>query len=41
MHDVDACICVSHTHKENFVLRSGMHPSRVYVINNAVVSLSR
>ncbi|PHJ22807.1 n-acetylglucosaminyl-phosphatidylinositol biosynthetic protein family gt4 protein, partial [Cystoisospora suis] len=38
MHDVDACICVSHTHKENFVLRSGMHPSRVYVINNAVDS---
>nr|CEL65898.1 TPA: phosphatidylinositolglycan class A protein,putative [Neospora caninum Liverpool] len=36
LHDLDACICVSHTHRENFVLRAGVPPSRVYVINNAV-----
>ncbi|PFH36392.1 N-acetylglucosaminyl-phosphatidylinositol biosynthetic protein PigA, family GT4 protein [Besnoitia besnoiti] len=36
LHDLDACICVSHTHRENFVLRAGIHPSRVSVISNAV-----
>lgn len=34
--DVALAICVSHTSKENTVLRSGLPPERVYVIPNAV-----
>lgn len=34
--DVSQAICVSHTSKENTVLRSGLPPERVYVIPNAV-----
>lgn len=36
MAHVELAICVSHTSKENTVLRSGMPPRRVYVIPNAV-----
>ncbi|KAL8436726.1 hypothetical protein Efla_002158 [Eimeria flavescens] len=32
----DHCICVSHTHKENLVLRGALNPHQVAVINNAV-----
>ena len=32
------CICVSHTHKENLVLRGALNPHQIAVINNAVVS---
>ncbi|GAB4850721.1 hypothetical protein Ancab_030021 [Ancistrocladus abbreviatus] len=34
--DVSQAICVSHTSKENTVLRSGLHPEKVFVIPNAV-----
>ena len=34
--DATQAICVSHTSKENTVLRSGIHPEKVYVIPNAV-----
>ncbi|KAF3954835.1 hypothetical protein CMV_019875 [Castanea mollissima] len=34
--DVSQAICVSHTSKENTVLRSGLPPEKVYVIPNAV-----
>ncbi|XP_020241629.1 phosphatidylinositol N-acetylglucosaminyltransferase subunit A isoform X1 [Asparagus officinalis] len=34
--DVDQAICVSHTSKENTVLRSGIPPNKVFVIPNAV-----
>lgn len=30
------CICVSHTHKENLVLRGALNPHQIAVINNAV-----
>uniref|UniRef100_A0A2P2LFP3 phosphatidylinositol N-acetylglucosaminyltransferase n=2 Tax=Rhizophora mucronata TaxID=61149 RepID=A0A2P2LFP3_RHIMU len=36
--DVSQAICVSHTSKENTVLRSGVPPEKVYVIPNAVDS---
>jgi phosphatidylinositol glycan class A protein len=39
LSDVDNVICVSHTAKENTVLRAGLKdPSRVYVIPNAIVA---
>lgn len=34
--DIDQAICVSHTSKENTVLRSGIAPEKVFVIPNAV-----
>ncbi|KAL8463735.1 hypothetical protein ACS0TY_033619 [Phlomoides rotata] len=34
--DVSQAICVSHTSKENTVLRSGLPPKRVFVIPNAL-----
>lgn len=34
--DVHQAICVSHTSKENTVLRSGLNPQKVFVIPNAV-----
>ena len=34
--DCNHVVCVSHTAKENTVLRSGIHPERVSVIPNAV-----
>lgn len=34
--DVTRAICVSHTSKENTVLRSGLPPEKVFVIPNAV-----
>uniref|UniRef100_A0A1D1YN71 phosphatidylinositol N-acetylglucosaminyltransferase n=1 Tax=Anthurium amnicola TaxID=1678845 RepID=A0A1D1YN71_9ARAE len=34
--DVNQAICVSHTSKENTVLRSGIPPGKVFVIPNAV-----
>lgn len=34
--DVNHAICVSHTSKENTVLRSGLPPEKVFVIPNAV-----
>ncbi|KAH9324469.1 hypothetical protein KI387_004647, partial [Taxus chinensis] len=34
--DVNQAICVSHTSKENTVLRSGLPPNKVFVIPNAV-----
>lgn len=34
--DINGAICVSHTSKENTVLRSGLPPEKVYVIPNAV-----
>lgn len=34
--DIDQAICVSHTSKENTVLRSGISPNKVFVIPNAV-----
>lgn len=36
LHEADHAICVSHTAKENTVLRSGANPERVSVIPNAV-----
>ena len=34
--DIDGVICVSHTSKENTVLRAGICPSKVRVIPNAI-----
>ncbi|CAN7142023.1 unnamed protein product [Brassica rapa subsp. narinosa] len=34
--DIDQAICVSHTSKENTVLRSGLAPGKVFMIPNAV-----
>lgn len=34
--DIDQAICVSHTSKENTVLRSGIPPEKVFVVPNAV-----
>ncbi|KAL4580440.1 hypothetical protein LXL04_016632 [Taraxacum kok-saghyz] len=34
--DVTQAICVSHTSKENTVLRSGLPPDKVFVIPNVV-----
>nr|CAD2188295.1 unnamed protein product [Meloidogyne enterolobii] len=36
--NVDRLICVSHTSKENTVLRAGVPPSNVFVIPNAIDS---
>lgn len=36
--NADRLICVSHTSKENIVLRAGIAPSRVFVIPNAIDS---
>ncbi|XP_024028259.1 phosphatidylinositol N-acetylglucosaminyltransferase subunit A isoform X1 [Morus notabilis] len=36
LSDVNQTICVSHTSKENTVLRSGLPPEKVFVIPNAV-----
>ena len=38
LSDVDHVICVSHTSKENTVLRGALDPSTVSVIPNAVVA---
>lgn len=38
LSDVGHCICVSHTCKENTVLRASLNPSSVSAIPNAVVS---
>ncbi|GAA6063987.1 hypothetical protein JCM10212_002419 [Sporobolomyces blumeae] len=38
LSDVEAVICVSHTGKENTVLRGSLDPSIVHVIPNAVVA---
>ncbi len=38
LRNVDAVICVSHTGRENTVLRAGLKPDLVYVIPNAVVA---
>ncbi|KAK4046192.1 Phosphatidylinositol N-acetylglucosaminyltransferase GPI3 subunit [Microbotryomycetes sp. JL201] len=38
LSDVEAVICVSHTGKENTVLRGALNPSLVHVIPNAVVA---
>ncbi|KAF2010965.1 glycosyltransferase family 4 protein [Aaosphaeria arxii CBS 175.79] len=38
LSDVDHCICVSHTCKENTVLRASLDPLMVSVIPNAVVA---
>ncbi|KAG8084944.1 hypothetical protein GUJ93_ZPchr0010g9628 [Zizania palustris] len=34
--DIDQAICVSHTSKENTVLRSGISPQKVFMVPNAV-----
>nr|CAB3453384.1 unnamed protein product [Digitaria exilis] len=34
--DIDQAICVSHTSKENTVLRSGIAPEKVFMVPNAV-----
>ncbi|XP_037435301.1 phosphatidylinositol N-acetylglucosaminyltransferase subunit A-like isoform X3 [Triticum dicoccoides] len=34
--DIDQAICVSHTSKENTVLRSGISPDKVFMVPNAV-----
>ncbi|KAF7031265.1 hypothetical protein CFC21_042619 [Triticum aestivum] len=36
--DIDQAICVSHTSKENTVLRSGISPEKVFMVPNAVDS---
>ena len=36
LYSVDQCIAVSHTNKENLILRAAMEPGRVSVIPNAV-----
>uniref|UniRef100_A0A0D3AHH0 Uncharacterized protein n=2 Tax=Brassica TaxID=3705 RepID=A0A0D3AHH0_BRAOL len=36
VYDIDQAICVSHTSKENTVLRSGLAPGKVFMIPNAV-----
>ncbi|KAJ3007552.1 hypothetical protein NUW54_g3508 [Trametes sanguinea] len=38
LRNVDAAICVSHTGRENTVLRARILPDRVYVIPNALVA---
>jgi phosphatidylinositol glycan class A protein len=38
LSDVAGVICVSHTSKENTVLRAVLEPHRVYVIPNAVLT---
>ncbi|GAA5999057.1 phosphatidylinositol N-acetylglucosaminyltransferase subunit A/GPI3 [Rhodotorula paludigena] len=38
LSDIEAVICVSHTGKENTVLRGALNPSLVHVIPNAVVA---
>ena len=38
--DIEAIICVSHTGKENTVLRGSLDPSIVHVIPNAVIASS-
>ena len=38
MSDIDHVICVSHTSKENTVLRASLNPAEVSVIPNAVVA---
>jgi phosphatidylinositol glycan class A protein len=38
LSDVDHVICVSHTSKENTVLRGALDPAQVSVIPNAVVA---
>ncbi|EIM85477.1 glycosyltransferase family 4 protein [Stereum hirsutum FP-91666 SS1] len=38
LRNVDAAICVSHTGRENTVLRSKLPPEHVYVIPNALVA---
>ncbi|EPS96892.1 hypothetical protein FOMPIDRAFT_127023 [Fomitopsis schrenkii] len=38
LRNVDAAICVSHTGRENTVLRAGLPPESVYVIPNALVA---
>ncbi|TFY82571.1 hypothetical protein EWM64_g1437 [Hericium alpestre] len=38
MRNVDAAICVSHTGRENTVLRAKLPPEKVYVIPNAIVA---
>ena len=34
--DIDACITVSHTNKENLTLRASVSPHKIFVIPNAV-----
>ena len=36
LDQVDACICVSHTNKENLTLRGAIPPHKIHVIPNAV-----
>ena len=36
MSSLDACICVSHTAKENLALIAAIDPNIIYVIPNAV-----
>ncbi|KAG0149235.1 hypothetical protein CROQUDRAFT_40144 [Cronartium quercuum f. sp. fusiforme G11] len=38
LSDIDSVICVSHTGKENLVLRALLNPDMVYVIPNAIVA---
>ncbi|KAH9472758.1 hypothetical protein Pst134EA_003363 [Puccinia striiformis f. sp. tritici] len=38
LSDIDSVICVSHTGKENTVLRAMLNPDIVYVIPNAIVA---
>lgn len=38
LSDIDHVICVSHTSKENTVLRAALNPMNVSVIPNAVVA---
>ncbi|KAH9812864.1 family 4 glycosyltransferase [Melampsora americana] len=38
LSDIEAVICVSHTGKENLVLRALLNPDLVYVIPNAIVA---
>lgn len=38
LSDVENVICVSHTSKENTVLRAALDPRRVFAIPNAVIS---
>lgn len=38
LSDIDNVICVSHTSKENTVLRAALDPSIVHVIPNAVIA---
>lgn len=39
VHEVDHCICVSHTNRENLVLRTEINPYKTSVIGNAVDTL--